>query len=57
MWEIFAQMIDGEEKELIFLDEENLVLFSYLLPKDIEKLEEDRVTFSKEFAEKQSRMN
>jgi hypothetical protein len=57
MWEIFAQMIDGEEKELIFLDEENLVLFSYLLPKDKEKLEEDRVTFSKEFAEKQSRMN
>ena len=57
MWEIFSQMIDGEEKELIFLDEENRVLFNYVLPKNTEQLEADRATFSKEFAEKQSRLN
>ena len=28
MWEIFSQMIDGEAKEIIFLDEEEKVLFS-----------------------------
>ena len=27
MWEIFSQMIDGEEKEIIFLDEEEKILF------------------------------
>ena len=57
MWEIFAQMIDGEEKEIIFLDEEEKVLFSYILPKNLEKLEEDRKTFAKEYAEKMSNLN
>ncbi len=52
MWEIFSQMIDGEEKEIIFLDEDEKVLFSYILPKNLEKLEEDRKTFAKEYAEK-----
>ena len=27
MWDIFAQMIDGEEKEILFLDEEGKFLF------------------------------
>ena len=54
MWEIFSQMIDGEEKEIIFLDEEEKVLFSYILPQNLEKLEEDRKTFAKEYAEKMS---
>ena len=57
MWEIFSQMIDGEEKEIIFLDEEEKVLFSYILPKNLEKLEEDRKTFAKEYAEKMSNLN
>ncbi len=57
MWEIFAQMIDGEEKEIIFLDEEEKLLFSYILPKNIEKLEEDRTQFSKEYSEKLSGLN
>ena len=57
MWEIFSQMIDGEEKEIIFLDEEEKVLFSYILPKNLEKLEEDRKTFAKEYAEKTSNLN
>ena len=52
MWEIFAQMIDGVEKELIFLDDEDKILFNYILPTTNEKLEEDRKKFSQEFAAK-----
>jgi hypothetical protein len=57
MWEIFSQMIDGEEKEILFLDGEEKVLFSYILPQNLEKLEEDRKTFAKEYAEKMSNLN
>jgi len=57
MWEIFSQMIDGEEKEIIFLDEEEKILFNYVLPTTVEKLEEDRKTFAKEYADKISNMN
>ena len=57
MWEIFSQMIDGEEKEILFLNEEEKVLFSYILPNNLEKLEEDRKTFAKEYAEKTSNLN
>ena len=57
MWEIFSQMINGEEKEILFLDEEEKVLFSYILPKNLEKLEEDRKTFAKEYADKISNLN
>ncbi|MBS1550172.1 MAG: hypothetical protein JSS94_09975 [Bacteroidetes bacterium] len=56
MWEIFSQMIDGEEKEIIFLDEEK-VLFAYRLPKNIEQLESDRKIFAKEYAEKMANLN
>lgn len=57
MWEIFAQMIDGEEKEMIFLDEDEKILFTYILPLTIEKLDEDRTQFSKEYADKLSSLN
>nr|WP_314497122.1 hypothetical protein [uncultured Chryseobacterium sp.] len=57
MWAIFSQMIDGEEKEMIFLDKEDKILFNYILPENQEKLEEDRIKFSKEFAEKQAHLN
>lgn len=57
MWEIFAQMIDAEEKEIIFLDDEEKVLFNYLLPDNLEKLEEDRKQFAEEYAEKLSGLN
>ena len=57
MWEIFSQMIDGEEKEIIFLDNENKVLFNYILPTTKEKLEEDRKEFSKEFSDKMANFN
>lgn len=52
MWDIFSQMIDGEEKKIIFLNEENEVLFSYVLPKNLEKLREDRKIFAEEFTKK-----
>ena len=35
MWEIFSQMIDGEERNY-FLDDEEKVLFNYILPKTLE---------------------
>lgn len=57
MWEIFAQMIDGEEKEVIFLNEDNTILFNYILPTNQEKLEEDRKQFSVEYAEKLRGLN
>ena len=57
MWEIFAQMIDGEEKEMIFLDEDEKILLTYILPLNVEKLNEDRTQFSKEYADKLSSLN
>ncbi|MGC4129870.1 MAG: hypothetical protein QM564_10055 [Bergeyella sp.] len=57
MWEIFSQMIDGEEKEIFFTDEEDKILFSYVLPTTSEKLEEDRKEFSQHFAEKMTQFN
>lgn len=57
MWEIFAQMIDGEEKEIIFLDDEEKILFNYILPENVEKLKEDQKVFAKEYAGKISGLN
>ena len=57
MWEIFAQMIDGDQKEIIFLDEEEKVLFTYLLPDNLAQLEEDRKEFAQEYSEKLSGLN
>lgn len=55
MWDIFAQMISGEERQLVFLSEENKVLFSYTLPKTLGELDRDREMFSKEYAERLTR--
>lgn len=57
MWEIFAQMIDGEEKRIIFLDDDENILFNYILPDNLEKLEEDRKKFAAEYQEKLSGLN
>lgn len=57
MWEIFAQMIDGEEKEIIFLDNEEKVLFNYTLPDNLEKLQADQKVFAQEYAEKIAQNN
>lgn len=51
MWEIFAQMIDGEPKELVFLDEEKF-LFSYRLPATLEEMKKDKDIFTEKYAEK-----
>ena len=57
MWEIFAQMVDGDEKEIIFLDDDEKVLFNYLLPDNLEKLDEDRQQFAQEYSDKLSGLN
>lgn len=57
MWGIFAQMIDGEEKEIIFLDDENKILFNYILPTTVEKMQEDQQIFAKEYADKIAGLN
>lgn len=57
MWDVFAQMIDGAEKEIVFLNDQKQYLFHYILPKTIEKMQEDKVLFAKEYAEKLSGLN
>ena len=57
MWEIFSQMIDCEEKEIIFLNEDNTLLFNYILPTNKEKLDEDRKQFAQEYSEKLKGLN
>lgn len=57
MWDIFAQMIDGEEKEIIFLNDDNQYIFHYLLPATVDKLQEDKLIFAKEYSEKLSGLN
>ncbi|MPS73015.1 MAG: hypothetical protein E2590_07650 [Chryseobacterium sp.] len=57
MWDIFAQMIDGEEKEIVFLNDDKEYIFHYILPKSVEKLHEDKELFAKEYAEKLSGLN
>ena len=57
MWDVFAQMIDGEEKFLIFVGEKEEVLFTYTLPKTVAELKEDQKIFAKEYAEKIAELN
>lgn len=57
MWDIFAQMIDGEEKEIIFLNDQEEILFNYTLPSTLEKMQEDKEIFVKEFSEKLKSQN
>lgn len=57
MWDIFSQMIDGEEKEIIFLNDEGAELFNYILPETLEKLHADQKIFAKEYAEKIAQNN
>lgn len=52
MWDIFAQMIDGEEKELIFLDDEEKFMFAYRLPSTLEEMKKDKEIFTEKYAEK-----
>lgn len=49
MWELFAQMVDGSRKLLLFLDADGTVLFDYELPADADQLETDRKKFAEEY--------
>lgn len=57
MWDIFAQLITDEEKEITFVDDKDEYLFHYILPTTTEKLQEDKALFSKEYADKLSGLN
>jgi hypothetical protein len=57
MWEVFSQMIGEKEKEIVFLDNEDKILFNYILPNNLDQLNKDREKFSKEYADKLSTLN
>ncbi len=52
MWSIFAQMIDGEEINILFLDENNEVLFNFILPATEKELKQKQSEFTDLFKEK-----
>ena len=52
MWEIFAQLIDGEEKLLIFSNDQDQEIMEYLLPKTLEQLKNDQSRFAEEYSKK-----
>lgn len=45
MWDLFEKMIDGEEKQLFFTNDENQVVATYILPKTKEELDKDQQIF------------
>ena len=57
MWDVFASLIDGEAKEIVFVNDNKEYLFHYILPTTIEKLQEDKQLFAKEYSEKLSGFN
>ena len=57
MWEVFSQMIGEKEKEIVFLDNVDKILFNYILPNNLEQLNKDREKFSKEYEDKLSTLN
>lgn len=34
MWDLFRNLIDGDEKQLLFLDKDEKVIAEYILPKN-----------------------
>ena len=46
-----------KEKEIVFLNDDKEYIFHYILPTTIEKLQEDKALFAKEYAEKLSGLN
>ena len=57
MWEVFSQMIGEKEKEIVFLDNVDKILFNYILPNNLEQLNKDREKFSKEYEDKLSTLH
>lgn len=45
MWDLFEKMIDGEEKQLFFTNDENQVVATYILPKTKQELDKDQQIF------------
>lgn len=52
MWDLFRNMIDGEEKQLLFLDKDQKIIAEYTLPKTIEELDIDLEVFKKSLSQK-----
>jgi len=52
MWDIFEQMLGEEPQQIVFLDSENRVLASYVLPTSKEQLLQDKKSFSQSFLER-----
>lgn len=52
MWDVFAQLINGEKQWIIFTNEDDTVLFDYILPQDVKVLREQQKTFTEEFKKK-----
>lgn len=52
MWDLFRNLIDGDEKQLLFLDKDEKVIAEYILPKTVEELDEDLETFKKTISSK-----
>jgi predicted CopG family antitoxin len=57
MWEIFAQLIDGQEKLIIFSNTNGEEFMEYLLPSTLEQLKNDQSRFSEEYAKKLAENN
>lgn len=45
MWELFEKLIDGEQKQLVFINKVDKVIATYILPKTKEELEKDQQIF------------
>jgi len=45
MWDLFEKMIDGEEKQLFFTNDQNQIVATYILPKTKQELEKDQQIF------------
>lgn len=52
MWDLFRNLIDGDEKQLLFLDKDEKVIAEYILPKTVEELDDDLETFKKTISSK-----
>ncbi|MGB3453919.1 MAG: hypothetical protein WBA59_08830 [Moheibacter sp.] len=52
MWDLFRNLIDGDEKQLLFLDKDEKIIAEYILPKTVEELDEDLETFKRTISSK-----
>ncbi len=57
MWDMMEQMIDGEEKEIIFLDENNKMMMRYVLPISKDRLKQDQAEFTAMLATQMANKN